>query len=135
MRCGASSWRLRAFRHGWGEWRGRGRGPRGWKNRLTELAHKIDEVTGTAGEEEFGFFALRLPGGEPATLHKVVAALTELLAIVDGADAAPTADAQQAAQQWEGAGADVLARWKSVEGDLVGVNAVLEKAGLKPLLK
>jgi len=102
---------------------------------LTELAHKIDEVTGTAGEEEFGFFALRLPGGEPATLHKVVAALTELLAIVDGADAAPTADAQQAAQQWEGAGADVLARWKSVEGDLVGVNAVLEKAGLKPLLK
>jgi len=75
------------------------------------------------GEEEFGFFALRLPGGEPATLHKIAAALTGLLMIVDGADAAPTADAQRAAAQWEAAGADVLARW----------NALLERAKVQLL--
>jgi hypothetical protein len=62
-----------------------------------------------------------LPAGEPATLHQVAAALTGLLMILDGADAAPTADARRAAAQWEAAGADVLARW----------NAVLEKAKLQ----
>ena len=41
---------------------------------LAELARKVSEVNGAPGEEEFGFFALRLPGGEPATLHKVAAA-------------------------------------------------------------
>jgi len=90
---------------------------------LAELAGKVNEVNGVQGEEEFGFFALRLPGGEPATLHQVAAALTGLLMIVDGADAAPTAGAQRAAEQWEAAGADVLARWK----------AVLEKAKLQLL--
>jgi photosystem II stability/assembly factor-like uncharacterized protein len=102
---------------------------------LAELARRVSEVNGVQGEQEFGFFALRLPGGEPATLHKVAAALTGLLMIVDGADAAPTADAQRAAGQWEAAGADVLARWKAVEGDLAGLNAVLEKAKLRPLVK
>jgi hypothetical protein len=90
---------------------------------LAELAGKVNEVNGVQGEEEFGFFALRLPGGEPATLHQVAAALTGLLMILDGADAAPTADAQRAAEQWEAAGADALARWK----------AVLEKAKLQRL--
>jgi photosystem II stability/assembly factor-like uncharacterized protein len=88
---------------------------------MAELAGKVSEVNGVPGEEEFGFFALRLPGGEPATLHQVAAALTGLLMILDGADAAPTADAQRAATQWEAAGADVLARW----------NAMLEKAKLQ----
>jgi hypothetical protein len=102
---------------------------------LAELARRVSEVNGVQGEQEFGFFALRLPGGEPATLHKVAAALTGLLMIVDGADAAPTADAQRAAGQWEAAETDVLARWKAVEGDLGGLNAVLEKAKLRPLVK
>jgi len=102
---------------------------------LAELARKVSEVNGVPGEEEFGFFALRLPGGEPATLHKIAAALTGLLMIVDGADAAPTADAQRATEEWQAAGADVLARWKAVEGDLAGVNALLQKAKLQPLLK
>jgi len=88
---------------------------------MAELAEKINEVNGVQGEEEFGFFALRLPGGQPATLHQVAAALTGLLMTVDGADAAPTPDAQRATEQWEAAGADVLARWK----------AVLEKAKLQ----
>ena len=88
---------------------------------MAELSGKVNEVNGVPSEEEFGFFALRLPGGEPATLHQVAAALSGLLMILDGADAAPTADAQRAAAQWEAAGADVLARW----------NAVLEKTKLQ----
>jgi photosystem II stability/assembly factor-like uncharacterized protein len=88
---------------------------------MAELAGKVNEVNGVPSEEEFGFFALRLPGGEPATLHQVAAALTGLLMILDGGDAAPTADSQRAAAQWETAGADVLARW----------NTVLEKAKLQ----
>jgi hypothetical protein len=53
--------------------------------------------------------------------------------IVDGADAAPTADAQTAAEKWEAAGAELLAQWKAVEADVVIVNAVLRKAKLQPL--
>jgi photosystem II stability/assembly factor-like uncharacterized protein len=102
---------------------------------LADLARRLSEVNGAQGEEEFGFFGLRLPGTEPGTLHKVAAALTGLLMIIDGADAAPTADAQRAAEKWEAVGADVVARWKAVEGDLAGVNAVLEKAKLQPLLR
>jgi hypothetical protein len=102
---------------------------------LADLARKIDEVQGAPGEEEFGFFGLRLAGGEPSTLHKVAVALTGLLMIVDGSDAPPTADAQKAAEHWEAAGADALARWKAIEADLGAVNAALEKAKLRPLGK
>jgi hypothetical protein len=100
---------------------------------LVELERKIAEVHGAPGEEEFGFFGLRLPGAEPATLHKASAALTGLLMIIDGADAAPTPDAQTTAEKWESAGADALARWKTVAADIVAVNAVLQKAKVKAL--
>jgi hypothetical protein len=100
---------------------------------LAELDHKIDEVQGAPGEEQFGFFGLRLPDGNPVTLHSVDAALTGLLMIVDGADAAPTADARMAAEKWESAGAEVLTRWKAVEANLIAVNARLERAKLQPL--
>jgi len=102
---------------------------------MAELAGRVNEVNGVQGEDEFGFFAVTLPGGEPATLHPVAAALTGLLMILDGADAAPTTDAQRASELWEAAGADVLARWKAVERDVVTVNALLERAKLQPLLK
>jgi hypothetical protein len=101
---------------------------------LAGIAHKIDEMNG-APAEEFGFLGLRLPDGEPVTLHKVAGALTGLLLIVDGAEAAPTADARTAAEKWESAGVQVLVRWKAVEADLAAVNAVLEKAKLQPLGK
>ncbi len=100
---------------------------------LAGIAHKIDEVNGAPGAEEFGFFGLRLPDGEPTTLHRVATTLTGLLMIVDGAEAAPTADARAAAEKWEAAGAEVLTRWKAVEADLLAVNAVLEKAKRQPL--
>lgn len=102
---------------------------------LAELAHKIDETHGAPAENEFGFFALRLPGAEQITLHNVASALTGLLMIVDGADAPPTADARTAAEKWEAAAADVLERWKAVEANVAAVNAVLEKAKLQPLGK
>jgi len=101
---------------------------------LAELGRKVGDVEGVEGGEEFGFFALRLPGKEPVTLHKAAAALTGLLMIVDGADAAPTADAQKAAEAWETAGTEVLARWKAIETDLAGVNEVLQRSKLQPLL-
>ncbi len=128
-------WRLRAFRR---EIAAR-KAPTGENAELAaalaELKRKVSEVNGVQGEEEFGFFALRMPGGELVTLHKVAAALTGLLMIVDGADVAPTAGVQRAAEEWEAAGADVLARWKAAEVDVVTVNALLEKAKLQPLLK
>ena len=102
---------------------------------LVELEGKIAGVHGAPGEEEFGFFGLRLPGSEPATLLQASATLTRLMMIMDGADAAPTADAQTAAEKWEAVGAEALARWKSVEVDVVGVNAALRKAKLQPLSK
>jgi len=102
---------------------------------LAELAHKIDEVHGAPAENEFGFFALRLPGAEPITLHKVAAAFTGLLMIVDGADAPPTADARTASEKWEAAETDILGRWKGMEANLAAVNGVLEKAKLQPLGK
>ena len=100
---------------------------------LAELARKIAEVNGAPGEEEFGFFGSRLPGGEPTTLHEVSAALTELLMIIDGVDAAPTSDARKAAEGWETAGTDVLARWKAVDVGVTAVNEMLEKARLQQL--
>jgi photosystem II stability/assembly factor-like uncharacterized protein len=102
---------------------------------LAELARKIDEVHGVPGEEEFGFFGLRLPDAEPITLHKVAKTLTALLMIVDGTDAAPTADARTAAEMWQAAGAELLTRWKTIESDLETVNAVLGRAKLQPLSK
>jgi photosystem II stability/assembly factor-like uncharacterized protein len=102
---------------------------------LAEIGRKVGEVHGAPGEEEFGFLALRLPSGGPATLQKVSLALTGLLMIIDGADAAPTADAETAAEKWEAAGAEALARWKRVEADVVTANAVLTKAKLQPLGK
>jgi photosystem II stability/assembly factor-like uncharacterized protein len=100
---------------------------------LADLSRKINEVNGLQGEEEFGFFGLRLPGEEPATLHRVAAALTGLLMIIDGADAAPTPDAQRSAERWESAAGDVLAKWKAVQADLAALNEVLVKAKLQPL--
>ena len=79
-----------------------------------------------------GIGAMMAHGGDSGA---PLAALTGLLMIIDGADAAPTADAQTAAEKWEAAGADTLARWKAVEADVVTVNAALEKAKLKPLPK
>jgi hypothetical protein len=61
-------------------------------------------------------------------------ALTGLLVVAESADVAPTSDLRKAAEAWDAASKDALARWKSaLENDLVGVNAKLEKAKLKAM--
>ena len=100
---------------------------------LVELEGKTAAVHGAPREEEFGFFGLRLPGNEPATLLQASGALARLLMIIDGADAAPTSDGQTAAEKWEAAGADALARWKSLQADVAAVNTTLQKAKFQPL--
>jgi len=100
---------------------------------LGELARKLADLTGVKAEDEFGVFGLSLPGKEPLTLHKVVSALTGLLTIVDGADAAPTADARSAIEKWDAVAAETMARWRAVAADVATVNALLEKAKLKRL--
>jgi len=62
-----------------------------------------------------------------------VSALTVLLTIADGADAAPTADARSAIEKWDAVAAETMARWRAVAADVATVNALLEKAKLKRL--
>jgi photosystem II stability/assembly factor-like uncharacterized protein len=99
---------------------------------LADLARKVAGLTGVEDREGFGFYELSLPANEPS-LHKVSAALTSLLMIVESADAAPTADAQTAIDKWTSAGTETLAQWKALQGDLATVNSHLEKAKLHPL--
>jgi len=57
-----------------------------------------------------------------------------MLAIVEGADAAPTADAATASEKWEAGAQAALARWTALQKEgLASVNASLQKANLKPL--
>ncbi len=99
---------------------------------LSDLARKVADLAGVEDREGFGVYELSLPGQEPS-LHKVSAALTGLLMIVESADAAPTVDAQTAIDKWTAAGTDTLARWKLLQADLAAVNSALEKGKLQPL--
>jgi hypothetical protein len=57
-----------------------------------------------------------------------------MLAIVESAEAAPTADAAAASEKWEASAQEALARWTALEKeDLASVNASLQKANLKTL--
>jgi len=99
---------------------------------LSDLARKVGDLAGVEDREGFGVYELYLPGREPS-LHKVSAALTGLLMIVESADAAPTADAQTAIDKWTTSGTDTLVRWKALQADLAAVNSALEKTKLQPL--
>jgi len=100
---------------------------------LRGLQGKLEELAGPPGEEEFGFFGLILPAPEEVPIHKVAAALTGLLMIVDGTDAAATADAHTAIDKWDFAANDTLTRWKALETEVAAVNALLDRAGQKKL--
>jgi hypothetical protein len=99
---------------------------------LAEFARKVADLTGVENREEFGFYGLSLPARQP-TLHKVSAALTGLLIIVESADAAPTSDAQTAVDKWTSAATETLARWKALQADFSSVNSQLDNARLQPL--
>ena len=102
---------------------------------LEELSQKTESAQGDGGDDYFMLFGLALPGSAREPLPRVELALTSLLVVAESADVAPTSDLRKAAEAWDTASEDALARWKSVvEKDLVGVNSKLEKAKLKLLV-
>jgi len=102
---------------------------------LEELSQKTEWAQGDGGDDYFMLFGLALPGSAREPLPRVELALTSLLVVAESADVAPTSDLREAAEAWDTASKDALARWKSVvEKDLVGVNSKLEKAKLKLLV-
>jgi photosystem II stability/assembly factor-like uncharacterized protein len=102
---------------------------------LEELSQKTESAQGDGGDDYFMLFGLALPGSAGEPLPRVELALTSLLVVAESADVAPTSDLRKAAEAWDTASKDALARWKSVvEKDLVGVNSKLEKAKLKLLV-
>jgi photosystem II stability/assembly factor-like uncharacterized protein len=101
---------------------------------LAELEKKVGAVAGSGAGGGFGFFGFAVPGDQPASLRQVSTALGALLGIVEGADAAPSADAAAASEKWEAAGKATLSRWDSIQTkDVARVNSLLEKAKLQPL--
>ena len=101
---------------------------------LADLHEKVSSVTGTAAGGGYGYFGFSVPGKEPATLRQVSTAYGALMGIIESADAAPTADASKASERWEAAGKATMLRWEAIQTrDVARVNAMLEKAKLKPL--
>jgi hypothetical protein len=102
---------------------------------LQGLQEKVEAAVELDSDADFGLFGLAAPGKEHEPLPSVAAALTGLLIIVDSSDLGPTTDAAAASVRWEAAAQETLARWATFEkGDLAGMNTLLEKAKLKPLL-
>jgi hypothetical protein len=103
---------------------------------LEELSLKAQSAHESGGADDyFMLFGLAIPGNESEPLPKVGLALTGLLVVTESADVAPTADLRKAAEAWDAASKEALARWKRVlEKDVVGVNTKLEKAKLRALV-
>jgi hypothetical protein len=101
---------------------------------LAALEKKIEVLAETESNADFGLFGLAIPWEVNPPLPKVAAALTGMLAIVESADLAPTADAAVASEKWEASAQAALARWTALQKeDILSVNAALQKANLKPL--
>ena len=102
---------------------------------LQGLVEKVEVAVEPDSDADFMLFGLAAPSKEHEPLPKVAAALTGLLIIVDSADMGPAADAVIASERWEEAAQETLARWAAFQkDDLAAVNALLEKAKLKPLV-
>ncbi len=102
---------------------------------LRGLVEKVEAAVEPDSDADFMLFGLAAPSKEHEPLPKVAAALTGLLIIVDSADMGPAADAVIASERWEEAAQETLARWAAFQkDDLAAVNALLEKAKLKPLV-
>jgi hypothetical protein len=101
---------------------------------LAALEQKIEVLAEAESNAAFGLFGLAVPGEVNPPLPKVATALTGMLAIVESADAAPTADAARASEKWEASAQAALARWAALQKEeIISVNASLQKANLKPL--
>jgi hypothetical protein len=104
------------------------------KTALSELDKKVAALTVAREGGGFGLFGLAIPGSAPVSLRQVSTALSSLLSIVEGADAAPSADASIAIEKWDAAGKDTLARWNALAAnDVARVNVLLQQAHLQAL--
>lgn len=102
---------------------------------LEELDKRIEATAAADRDTEFGLFGLALPGNEHATLPQAASALAKLLAVVESADTAPTADMTTASEKWDASGEETLERWKAMQKeDLARVNELLRKANLRPVM-
>lgn len=101
---------------------------------LDELNQKLEALAASDGDGGFGLFGLSLPSKEQEGLPKVASALSSLIAIVESADVAPTADTRTASENWDKAAEETLAQWADFQNkDLATANALLQKANLKPV--
>ena len=101
---------------------------------LEELSLKLEGMAASESDGGFGLFGLALPDKGEEPLPKVASALNGLMAIVESADVAPAEDVNTATAKWDKAAEETLARWADFQNkDLANVNAVLQKANLKPV--
>lgn len=101
---------------------------------LEELNQKLGVMVETESGGGFGLFGLAVPSKEREGLPKAGSALNGLMMIVESADAAPTADATTASERWDKAAEHALAGWADFQNkDLAKVNALLQKANLRPV--
>jgi len=102
---------------------------------LEELHRKMEAAAEPASDAESSPLGPVLPETEHEALSRVVSGLSGVLGVAESADVAPTPDVTTAAEAWDAASKDALARWKNVvERDLVELNAKLAQANLKPLV-
>jgi hypothetical protein len=101
---------------------------------LNTFERREGELLGPQTEAEFGVFGIAPPATSTVTLREAMNAVNGLLLIGQASDFAPTADAAVAIEKWDAAASGVLGRWKKLwEQDRPRINALLQKANLKPL--
>jgi photosystem II stability/assembly factor-like uncharacterized protein len=101
---------------------------------LADAEQKLQFAAAAPSGPGFMRLGLALPEKHPEPLPSVVSALGTLIAYVESADAAPTADMKTASEAWLGTADESLARWQVfLKNDLASVNDRLQKANQKPL--
>jgi hypothetical protein len=100
---------------------------------MDTLLHRIDEIQGAQLLSD-GSFAWWLPPSSLESVQGLGGALRELAQAVDGADAAPSPDAEAGYDRLKTMTDSLDAEWRRVvEGDLAALNDRLEDAGEEPI--
>lgn len=101
------------------------------RSQVVDLDKKMEEIEGAAGG--YGAQFLSTPAGRG--LSRLNSGLTNILAIVDSADAAPTTQAVATFGEVKHALDEQLARWAEVRGkDIPALNRELKRAGAPPIV-
>lgn len=101
---------------------------------FADVEQKLQFAAAPPSGPGFMGLGLSLPEKHPEPLPGVVSALGTMIAYVESADAAPTADMNTASEAWLGAADETLARWQMfLKNDLAPVNDQLKKANQKIL--